>query len=268
MNHASRPLDNIGILITRPEHQSGFLRDAILDLGGDPVIFPVLVISDARDPTSLQNSVARLDEYDLCIFVSPNAVHRAMPLIHNKRAFPPRIKIAVVGKGSAEALKDYGIDDVIMPVDRFDSETLLEHEALQHVSGKKIVIFRGNGGRALLGDTLKARGAFLDYAECYHRGKPDVDTTELLSNWSQKRINAVIITSSEGLQNLFDMIGLHGHELLKVTPVFTAHKRIACKARETGLETVIQAATAGDNGIIQSIVEYFNKYKNIQKFLN
>ena len=259
MDHSPRPLHNIGILITRPEHQSGFLKEAIQNLGGNPVIFPVLVISDVTDKTPLLNCIARLDEYDLYIFVSPNAVHRVIPLIRTERAFPSHMKIAVVGKGSADALKHYGIgNDVIAPDKRFDSEALLELEALQHVSGKKIVIFRGNGGRPLLGDTLKKRGAILEYVECYHRGKPDVDSTELLSKWSQGRINAVIITSSEGLHNLFDMIGRLGQQLLQETPVFTAHERIACKAREAGLRKVIQTRTAGDNGIIASLLEYYN----------
>jgi len=264
MDHAPRPLDNIGILITRPEHQSDFLRKAILDLGGDPVIFPVLVISDTQNQTSLQNSIARLDEYDLCIFVSPNAVHRTLPLIHNKRPFPPHVKIAVVGKGSADALKTYGLEKFIMPDERFDSEALLELEALQHVSGKKIAIFRGNGGRPLLGDTLKKRGAILEYVECYYRGKPDIDATDLLAKWSQGRINAVIITSSEGLHNLFDMIGQLGQQLLKETPVFTAHERIAHKAREAGLEKVVQARGTGDRGIMESLLEYYNKQRIFQ----
>jgi len=262
MDCNDKPLSDIGVLITRPEHQSGYLRETIYNLGGNPIIFPVLIISEVKDKTHLLNCIDRLDDYDLCIFVSPNAVHRAMQLIQSKRSFPSQLEIAVVGKGSADALKDYGIKNIIMPAERFDSEALLELEALQHVSGKRIVIFRGNGGRALLGDTLKERGATLEYAECYYRGKPDVDATELLSIWSQKRINAVIITSSEGLQNLFDMIGQRGQKLLKVTPVFTAHERIACIARENGLKKVIQATKAGDEGIIQSLVEYFCTQKN------
>lgn len=262
MSGKARPLEGVNVLVTRPKHQSALLAEGIRNLGGNPVIFPVLVISDVKDKTSVMKCIERLEEYDLCIFVSPNAVHKAMHLIRAARSLPSQMKIAVVGKGSADALREYGIKDVIVPTGRYDSEALLGHEALQQVSGKRIVIFRGNGGRPLLGDTLKQRGAILDYAECYRREKPDVDVTELLSNWSHGRINAVIITSSEGLHNLFDIVGRLGQQLLRETPVFTAHERIAEFAREAGLTRVILTTMAADEGIIQSLREYFSVRKD------
>lgn len=264
MKQAVRPLDDINILVTRPEHQSLFLADSIRNLGGNPVIFPVLEISDVKDNAPLLKLIQRLDEYDLAIFVSPNAVHKAMQFIQTHRKsrqiLPAHLRIAAVGKGSADALKEYGIDQVIIPDERFDSEALLELDALQQVSGKRIIIFRGNGGRPLLGETLIQRGALLDYAECYYRGKPDVEPSELsnlIANWSHGKINAVIITSTEGLQNLFDIIGLYGQQLLKITPVFTAHERIARNAREAGLTKVVQTVCSGDQGILQSMQDYF-----------
>lgn len=256
MASATAPLNHIGVLVTRPEHQCTALAEGIRNLGGNPVIFPVLIITDAKDDTTARACIERLDTYDWCIFVSPNAVHKAMRMIQ-PHGLPPNLKIAVVGKGSAEALTHYGIDTVVMPEGRYDSEALLAHHALQQVNDQRIVIFRGNGGRPLLGDTLKQRGALLDYAECYYRGKPDTDATQLLSNWSHGRINAVIITSSEGLHNLFDIVGQDGQQLLSATPVFTAHERIARHAREAGVEEVVLTATSGDAGILQSLRDYF-----------
>ena len=258
------PLQGINVLVTRPEHQCAFLAESIRKLGGNPVIFPVLEISDIKDQKPLLEIIQRLDTFDLAIFVSPNAVEKTIPLIRSHRGtldpLPVHMKIAAVGKGTARALKKYGIEEVITPENRFDSEALLEQSALQRVTGKHVVIFRGNGGRPLLGDTLIQRGALLEYAECYQRSKPDNDPSWLISNWSQNKINAVVITSSEGLQNLFDIIGLHGQQLLKITPVFTAHERIASKARKAGLETVVQTSGSGDQGILQGIQDFFCGY--------
>ncbi len=263
MHQEAGPLHGINVLVTRPEHQSSYLAEGIRNLGGNPVIFPVLEISDIQDKAPLLELIQQLDEYDLAIFVSPNAVHKAMHLIQSQRSqhqpLPANLKIAAVGKSSANALKEYGVNQVIVPAQRFDSEALLECEALNRVSGKRVIIFRGNGGRPLLGDKLRQRGASLDYAECYYRGKPDVDPSELLTNWSHGKINAVILTSSEGLQNLFDIIGALGQQLLKITPVFTAHDRIACIARNAGLEKVVQTTQPGDAGILQCIQGYFCK---------
>lgn len=225
------------------------------------MLFPVLEIADTKNPQLLLRAIDRLDEFDLAIFVSPNAVDKAMRLIQTKRTLPPRLKIAVVGEGSASKLRQYGVNEIIVPTGRNDSEALLKHPELQQVHSKRIVIFRGNDGRRLLGDTLIQRGAHLEYIECYRRNKPKTDTAQLLESWSNNALHAVTITSSEGLHNLFDMIGKVGQQLLKGTPLFTAHERIAEVAKELGLANV-HITAAGDEGLVKGLLEYFLSIKN------
>lgn len=255
---AGKPLAGINILVTRPAHQCAFLADGIRTMGGNPILFPVLEIADVADLTPLIDLINRLDEFDWAIFVSPNAVNKAMQLIGKQRALPSHLKIAAVGKGSADTLRQYDVNEVLIPTEHFDSEALLEQAQLQNVTGQRIVIFRGNGGRQLLGDTLMQRGALLEYAECYQRKKPDVDIAPLLAAWSQGEIHAVIITSSEGLHNLFDIIGELGQQLLKLTPIFTAHERIAQTAKDLGLERIVKTSPTGDKGLLESLQVHFN----------
>lgn len=254
---AKKQLDGINILVTRPIHQSTFLAEGIRAMGGNPILLPVLEITDVKDLNPLIDLISRLDEFDWAIFVSPNAVNKAMQLIGKQRILPPYIRFAAVGKGSADALKHYGVNEVLVPVEHFDSEALLQQEQLQDMAGKRVVIFRGNGGRELLGDTLIQRGASLEYAECYQRRKPDIDTTSLLSAWMQGEIHAVIITSSEGLHNLFDIIGKLGQQLLKSTPVFTVHERIARTAKKLGLRKIVKSTSTGDEGLLECLQAYF-----------
>jgi uroporphyrinogen-III synthase len=244
-------------VVTRPAHQSAFLAEQIRALGGNPILLPVLEIADVPDLAPLNNIINRLDEFDWAIFVSPNAVNKSMPLITQQRTWPAHLKIATVGKGSANTLKQYGVDNVLIPDGNSDSEALLEQAALQHMTGQRVVIFRGNGGRPLLGDTLRRRGAHVEYAECYQRRKPDLNTAPLLADWSHGNIHAVIITSSEGLHNLFDIIGMHGQQLLKLTPVFTVHERIVQTAKELELEKIIKAPFTGDEGLLKGLQTYF-----------
>ncbi len=230
-------------------------------MGGKPVLFPVLEITDVTDKQSLLTLIEHLEQFDLAIFVSPNAVNKAMPLIIAKRSLPANLKIAVVGKGSADALQDFGVKDVIMPTGRYDSEALLTQSELQQMQGKRVVIFRGNDGRKLLGDSLIERGAVLEYAQCYHRGKPDIDAPEILATWSHSQLKAVTMTSSEGLLNLFSMVGTSGQQLLKDNLLFTAHERIANLARELGIVNVI-TTKAGDAGLLQGLIDHFQTVKN------
>jgi uroporphyrinogen-III synthase len=164
--------------------------------------------------------------------------------------------VVTIGKSSERELARHGIHDVISPPLRFDSEALLELPELIDVAGKRVIIFRGDGGRELLGDTLIARGARIDYLSCYRRGKPQTDPAPLLKLWEQGRLDAVTLTSSEGLRNFFDMVGRLGQAWLRKTPAFVPHARIAEQARVLGLFNVIPTGP-GDDGLMAGLVQYF-----------
>lgn len=252
-------LAGINVLVTRPLHQANVLAEGIRAAGGNPYLFPVLEITDIPDSTYLIKLIHHLDQFNWAIFVSPNAVDKAMHLINKHGRFPSSLKAAAVGKGSADALKEHGINDVLIPSDQFDSEALLKSAELQDMANQRVVIFRGIGGRQLLGETLSQRGATVEYAECYLRKKPnDANTTALMQDWSTGKIHAVIITSSEGLHNLFDIIGTVGQQLLKNTPVFTVHARIAQIAKELGLKKIVKTTSDGDRGLLESLKMYFD----------
>lgn len=250
------PLAGRGIVITRPAHQAQPLADLVRAAGGNPILFPVLEILDAEDLGPLNALINRLDEFDLAIFISPNAVNKAMNLITARRVLPQRLKVAAIGRGSVKELRHFGVASVIAPSKKFDSEALLELPELTDVAGKQMVIFRGDGGRELLGDMLAARGARVEYAECYRRGKPNLDTAPLMKAWARNELHAITVTSSEGLRNLFDMIGKLGQTWLRKTPLFAPHPRIAATARELGLAVVIETGP-GDEGLIAQLEQYF-----------
>lgn len=252
----NRPLTGKNIVVTRPAHQARELAAMIDAAGGVVTLFPVLEIRDIEDLKPFLTIVARLDDFDLAVFISPNAVNKAMNLITAHRALPPRLRCAAIGRGGVKELARFGVTDAIAPARRFDSEALLELPELQDMRGRRVVIFRGDGGRELLGDTLAARGASVEYAECYRRGKPNLDAAPLLRSWARNELDAITVTSSEGLRNLYEMIGALGRQWLRKTPLFVPHPRIAEVARELGLARVI-VTEAADEGLMKALQEYF-----------
>jgi uroporphyrinogen-III synthase len=252
----TNPLAGVHVLITRPAHQAHELAERISAAGGCPVLFPVLEIRDTLDPRPLLDLIERLDDFDLAIFVSPNAVNKAMSLICAKRAFPVSLKTATVGQGTASVLAKFGVTSVIAPTTQFDSEALLDLPELKQVKGKRVVVFRGDKGRALLGDTLVSRGAILEYAECYRRTKPDLDIAPLLRALANGKMDAIAITSSEGLRNLCEMVGEAGTPWLRKTPLFVSHERIAQAAKKLGFTKVLLTG-AGDDGLVGGLLDYF-----------
>lgn len=257
MNSAAAPLAGRGILVTRPAQQAGSLAARIRAAGGEPILFPVLEIVDTDNTGPLQDAIGRLDEYRLAVFISPNAVARAMKQVAARRSWPASLRVAAIGKGSVRELERVGITGAIAPDRHFDSEHLLELPELQSVAGQRIVIFRGDGGRELLGDTLTARGARVDYVECYRRARPQADATPLLAAWAAGALHAVTITSSEGMRNLYEMVGEAGRARLCGTPVFAPHPRIAAVARELGCRRVIDT-TPGDDGLMDALQHHFS----------
>ena len=245
------PLAGLNIVVTRPREQAAQLAQSIAQAGGTAILFPLLEISQPANPQPLRELVTRLHEFDLAIFISPNAVRYGMEAIRAAGTLPAQLKIATVGQGSAKALRDLGVQEIIAPHDRFDSEALLALPELQNVQGWRVVIFRGDGGRELLGDTLKARGASVEYAECYRRAKPQQDAAALLA----ADPHAVTVTSSEALGYLWDMLDEPGRARLSSVPLFAPHTRIAEAAQRLGWHNVLPTAS-GDDGLLSGLVAW------------
>lgn len=250
------PLAGRGILVTRPIEQSGNLAKEIRDAGGEAIVFPAMDIVPIRDETLTQR-IAQLPTYDAAIFISPNAVHHGLATMKMPLAWPDQVRIYALGPGTARALRQHGLLKVIQP-DGQDTEALLALPSLHAVSNQRILIIRGVGGRELLADTLRGRGALIDYAECYRRVRPECDAGPIIQRWSRGDIHAVTINSAETLHNLSIMLGDAGAEYLRATPVFAPHEKIAQSARALGIEQVV-ATAGGDAGLLDGLITWFQR---------
>ncbi len=242
------PLAGLKVLVTRPRDQAGLLALAIQQAGGKAILFPLLDIAPVSDVTHLHQKLAQ--RFDLAIFISPNAVQYGMAAIAAAHAVLPPL-VATIGQGSARALRAAGVTSIIAPTERYDSEGLLALPELADMSGKRVLILRGDGGRELLGDTLKARGASVEYATCYQRSKSTQSLTEL----AQLRPDVITVTSSEALAHLVGMVG-SAVEWLSL-PLFVPHARIAANATQQGWQDIVHT-DAGDDGLIASLIAWRN----------
>ena len=251
------PLAGRTIVVTRPQAQAAPLAEAIAAAGGTPLVFPLLEISPAADPQPLVEAAARLADYALAVFISPNAVDYALPALLARGPWPAGLTPAAVGQGTVRALAAHGITGCIAPTERFDSEALLVLPALaaDRVAGQRVAIFRGDGGRELLADTLRERGATVDCIPCYQRSGPSEGVAPLLAAWRADRLDALTVSSSEGLRHLVDLLDTDGRAWLQNTPVFVPHARIAENARALGLSNII-LTDAADAGILAGLRAY------------
>jgi uroporphyrinogen-III synthase len=198
---ADRPLQGVGVLVTRPRTQATELVNAIEKHGGQAYCFPVMEIVPLDDLT-VHEQVAALHRPDVVIFVSRNAVEYGI-------AHTDGGKIGVIGPATANAVKAAGRVVDIEPASGFDSEHLLEEAPLRDVAGKYVRIVRGAGGRELLADELTNRGARVEYLSVYERRLPNVPPetlTDLESRWRRGEINVVTVMSVQSLVNLVEIL--------------------------------------------------------------
>lgn len=214
---ADSTLAGVGVLITRPREQAAELTAAIESRAGSAVLLPVMDIV----PCDAARFARELPVPDITAFVSVNAVRRGLQYAAGR--------IAAVGPATAAALEAAGRAADIAPAAGFDSEHLLAEPELTDVAGKIIRIIRGQRGRELLADTLRERGARVDYLAVYARVTPAYSADELAElegRWRTGLIRAVTIMSVESLDNLIDILPASCRELLLATPIVTPSARV------------------------------------------
>jgi uroporphyrinogen-III synthase len=242
---ASEALRGRGVLVTRPGERAGNLARLVEQAGGRAWLFPAIEIEDLPAPRAL----GELERFDLAVFISPTA---ASKVVERLGAWPRGLRAAAVGGGTRRELERRGVAGVIAPQGQADSEALLALPEMQQVARKRVVIFRGEGGRELLGDELRRRGAEVEYAECYRRTRPQGER-----HWSDAQVHAVTVSSSQGLANLFEMLD---PAFLRARPLFVPHPRVADTARGREVRDVVLAGPS-DEQVLDALMAYFRSHE-------
>ncbi len=250
------------VVVTRPVQQAADLLDALRAAGAEPLFFPVIEIVPLADVAPLRAVANCLADYDIAFFVSANAVGQALDVLPREK-WPASVRVATVGPGSARALQAHGFDEVMLPSSRFDSEGVLALPEMQAaaVADKRVLILRGDGGRELLAQTLRERGAVVDVQSCYQRRRVAADATDLLTRFAAGGLDAISFTSSEGARNFAEILdqGSAGRAstVLAALPCFVPHPRIQEHLRALGAEQIVLTG-AGNDALISALRNYFN----------
>jgi len=242
---AAKPsLNGLKVLVTRPEAQATTLCDLIAAAGGEPITFPVI---DIKAIAVEQWNDVLFAEQDMLIFISRNAVIHFMANVD--KTLPNSIQMVAVGSATAMAMHEYGLNVDVQAPKPAGSESLLAMSELHNVSGKKIVIIRGQGGRELLADTLTARGARVQYIEVYQRqlSSPNNDKIE-----QAQQADCSIVTSVASLENMCQLIDVDG---LKDKQLIVISERIKQRAFELGFQEISVTDDASDDAIMQKVRE-------------
>ncbi len=247
-------LEGLGVVLTRPRAAADALAGPLGNEGARVIIFPTLAIEDLPLAAALERLLADLARFDLAIFVSANAVEKALAMVRRVAPWPPRLPVAAIGEATADALRAAGFTSVVSPAERHDSDALLALPQLQRsrVEGKSIVVFRGEGGKERLKEVLEARGAHVEYAECYRRVRPRSDAGPLMEAWARGEVHAVSALSAETLENFVSMIGADKAAALGALTLIVPYEAIAA-SRDAGRFARVVVAGHGAQGLIDAL---------------
>ena len=103
---------------------------------------------------------------------------------------------------------------------------------------------RGSDGRELLADTLRERGARVQYLSVYERRATQhapAEVSSLAMRWRAGEVSQVLVMSVQSLTNLLHILPAADHELLRQTRLVTPSKRVIQTASEQlpGISTTL-----------------------------
>lgn len=245
-------LDGLQVLVTRPAAQADHLCELLEQAGAQAEALPVMEIVAFESTESLAR-LSQASAWDMMIFVSRNAVEFALPFL-DKKILPD---IVAIGRKTAEALQQQEIHVDIVPP-RFNSESLLAMSVMQSVTGKRVMIVRGCGGREKLASSLRQRGATVEYAEVYRRTRPDQNAVRLQSLLAHQKIDAITVASGDALQNLVKLAGDEQVELFAL-PLIVMSERLVKLAQQAGFadtDNIYVAPEASDEGLVAALRQW------------
>jgi len=248
------------VVITRPAAQAQAFAAQVAAIGREPVMLPLLCIAPLTDLVPLRAALARLTEYALVVFVSPNAIDAVFAQLPQ---WPSGVAIGIVGEGSRLALQRHGVNQsnaiIAAPAagQSMDSEALFQALDMARLRGRRVLIVRGQLGRDFLTDMLRVAEVDVEHLTAYQRLAPLLDDAMASQLKTLLGVDSQwIVTSSEALRNLVQLtteaLGIAGVVKIQHQQIIVSHQRIAQTARSLGF-CHVTVSGSGDERLIAAL---------------
>jgi uroporphyrinogen-III synthase len=249
-------LHGVGVLVTRPEQQAMPLCRLLEIQGASTLRLPAIDIKAIGHRRETAQRLGALEDFDVIIFTSSNAVRFGASLLDQKRD----LTLAAMGPATARALNQAGYRVAVQPPQTFDSESLLLHPTLERPAGRRMLIIKGSHGRPFLEQELAQRGAHVTTADVYERvpaaPSPAV-LAALLERFLEGAVQVITATSVEIAASLLSMAGPALRREFERAHWLVPGGRVAAGVRERGVQApLVQAASAEDQDLVAALVRW------------
>jgi uroporphyrinogen-III synthase len=201
----------------------------------------------------IKAKIQQLDNYRYLIFVSSNAATIGSDWIDQYwPQFPQGVELIALGPATSHVLTDRLGCQVILPSTGITSEDVLKLPQLESLAEAKIAIFRGSGGRELLAETLRSRGAAVEYIEVYGRSNSQYEAKQLANDLVAEGVNAISANSVETVKSLIDNLGPYVGKFTSL-PILVPSARVAIEAKAHGFSNAVDCHGADTHAIIAAL---------------
>lgn len=243
------------LLLTRPLEECQQAAALLSAQGVYSHSLPLLAIEPLPETPEQRTLMMNLDLYHAVLVISKPAARLGLELLD--RYWPQPIwgqPWFAVGSATAQILQDYGLD-AFYPELEADSEGLLAHPLLTKALAQptpRVLLIKGEGGRALLAETLRAQGVQVDELVLYRRVLPEYAPDKLLQCIQAEKLNGIVVSSGQGLLSLRDLAASAWPYLNPLT-LFVPSTRVADMAKHMGLGNVVDCQGAGTSALLTAL---------------
>ncbi|MBN6205665.1 uroporphyrinogen-III synthase [Ralstonia pickettii] len=182
------------ILITREAKQTKFFSEKVRASGGIPIEVPLLKIASNK-ARNREVIFTKLSGYDWIIFTSANGVHYFFEQLPEELILLVRkMKLAVVGHKTEEALKQYHLSAHLVP-EVYDANSLAEIFLEKYQAGESILLVRGNLSRDVLPSVFEKKGIGFDAIEVYETQMNKENAAMLKKVIAEEALDFITFTS-------------------------------------------------------------------------
>jgi uroporphyrinogen III methyltransferase / synthase len=230
------PLAGVSVAVTRARAQASGLAARLRALGAAVVEAPVI----RTEP--LDAELPDVRDYDLLVVTSPNGVEQLLRRVRDARALAGP-QIAVVGPGTADALRAHGVEPDVVP-DRAVAEALAA--ALGGRAYARALVAGAEHARDTVPEALRAAGTEVEVLGLYRtvaEPMPDAARAAALgADW-------LTFASGSAVRFFHEAAGtLDGPRLASIGPVTSA------ALRELGYEPDVEASDHTPAGLVAALV--------------
>ena len=262
----ARPLFGKRIVVTRPRDQAADLVEALETLGATVIEAPTVHIVPPEDFGPLDEAVATVGQYDWVVFTSVNGVDyffRRLQAGPGDARSLAGVRLCAIGPGTADRLGRHGLKVDVMPAE-YRAEAVVEAlKATGNLAGKRFLLPRADIAREVLADDLRTLGAEVTEVTAYRSVPVEPDREQgpdIYRMLLDKRVDVVTFTSASTVRNFVQLYGAEPvADLLKSVTIASIGPVTAEAAQQSGIQTAIMPSEYTMPGLVQAIVDYFEK---------